>query len=639
MSMERRALLAFVLSIALFFVWDAVYLRPRLEKARRAQELAQQRAERQRRADSLAALGAGEAGRATSADASDAARAERGVPTPAGATAPGAAPAGTLVPAPGDTAQGAAPVEPTLDRAPERRVRIVSSRWALELSTWGGRIVSARLPEFLTAGRPVELFPQDPDWTSERVLSVTLVGERERVPLDAVSFDVRRGGVGEPLDDGATIRVDDGRTVRLVLRGALPDGRTVEREYVFTGGHRDFEASVRFDAERFTGATWSLGPGMRATEQNVRDDESNFRASVLLGEEMHQKKTRGLRGAATETFSGMLRWASVQTKYFTTALIPPEPVRAEVELTGNRKTHHVSARVTLPAGAAGGTADQRLRVYVGPLDMDELSAFDVGLERTIEMGWKMFRPIALIVLWAMKKLYGVIPNYGWVIIIISALTKVLFFRLTHKSFKSMKELQALQPRIEAIKQKYRGDQQRIGQETMRLYREAGVNPLGGCLPMLLQMPVFIALYNVLRYTIELRGAPWLGWITDLSRQDVLFHLPLSLPFIGDALSVLPLVMGATMVAQSKLGGSPTGGSSASMPAGFQTLMPIMFTVLFYRMPSGLVLYWIVNTVLSVAQQWYIHREAPTTPVPARTEPEPAAPARPRAPHRRRAKKR
>jgi YidC/Oxa1 family membrane protein insertase len=202
-----------------------------------------------------------------------------------------------------------------------------------------------------------------------------------------------------------------------------------------------------------------------------------------------------------------------------------------------------------------------------------------------------------------------IPNYGWVIIIISVLTKVLFYRLTHKSFKSMKEMQDLQPRLAALKVKYGDDKQRMSQETMKLYKEAGVNPLGGCLPMVLQMPVFVALFNVLKYTIEVRGAHFVGWISDLSQQDVLFTFPVTLPLIGNAFSLLPILMGISMYAQSKLGGSPTGGPSATQPPGMTVLLPVVFTVLFYKMPSGLVIYWIINTVLSVAQQYYIHRDA------------------------------
>jgi len=199
----------------------------------------------------------------------------------------------------------------------------------------------------------------------------------------------------------------------------------------------------------------------------------------------------------------------------------------------------------------------------------------------------------------------VVPNYGIVVILISILTKVLFYRLTHQSFKSMKQMQDLQPRLQELKDKYGDDRRRLSEETMRLYKEAGVNPLGGCLPMVLQMPVFVALFNVFRYTIELRGAPFVGWIHDLSQQDVLFRFPFTLPLIGNAFSLLPLIMGGAMFAQSKLGQSPTGQTSTTVPPGFNTMLPIVFTVLFYRMPSGLVIYWIINTVMSVAQQYYI----------------------------------
>jgi YidC/Oxa1 family membrane protein insertase len=174
----------------------------------------------------------------------------------------------------------------------------------------------------------------------------------------------------------------------------------------------------------------------------------------------------------------------------------------------------------------------------------------------------------------------------------------------------MRDMQALQPKIQALKEKHGDDRQKLSQATMKLYKEAGVNPLGGCLPMLLQMPVFIALFNVLRNTIEVRQAPFVGWISDLSQQDVLFRLPFSLPFLGDAFSVLPIVMGAGMLIQSKIGGGIAGpSSSATQPKAFTYMMPILFTGLFYHMPSGLVLYWIVNTVLSVAQQYYINKGA------------------------------
>ncbi len=249
-------------------------------------------------------------------------------------------------------------------------------------------------------------------------------------------------------------------------------------------------------------------------------------------------------------------------------------------------------------------------VYLGPIDYTTLKAFNRGLEKNVEMGFWLFRPVSSVILWSFLWLHKFIPNYGIVILLLSIVTKVLFYRLTHKSFKSMRDLQSLQPRIQALKDKYGDDKQKLSQATMKLYKEAGVNPLGGCLPMVLQMPVFIALFNVLRSTIELRGAPFFGWMNDLSQQDVLATLPITLPFIGNAVSVLPILMGVGMLVQSKIGGSITGPTStAAQPKAFQYLLPVVFTVLFYRMPSGLVLYWLVNTVLSVAQQYYINTGA------------------------------
>jgi len=292
------------------------------------------------------------------------------------------------------------------------------------------------------------------------------------------------------------------------------------------------------------------------------------------------------------------------------AMFPPGPVRADVEVTGIKAEHRITETVTIPAVVARGEVTSAMHVFLGPLDFKIVETLGIGLEKNIEMGMKFIRPVSVAVLWMLKVVNRVIPNYGLVIIIVSLLTKILFYRLTHKSFKSMKEMQDLQPRLKALKEKYGDDRKRVSEETMRLYKEAGVNPLGGCLPMVLQMPVFIALFNVLNYTIELRGAPFVGWINDLSQQDVLFKLPISLPFIGDNFSLLPILMGFAMWGQSKLGGSPTGQTTGAVPPGFNTMLPIIFTVLFYKMPSGLVIYWIINTVMSVAQQYYIVKNSP-----------------------------
>jgi YidC/Oxa1 family membrane protein insertase len=597
--MEKRALLAFVASILLFLAYDAFYLSPRVEeqRQRRAAELESQR---QAQADTLPVDTA-----RTKEDAERRPSAERELPEKKAVPEEGVAGAGLESRAEAGL--------PSASGEESRQITIVSPLYEITLSTAGAEVVSAKLLRYQTEDKPVELVAQNADWTHSRMMNLTLEGQTAAIPLSGVGFTAQVAGVGNALHDGARVTVDPARgATEIVFRAARNGGGAIERYYRFYADRYDFDAGVRFSTADFpdiTGVAWGLGPGLRSTETNVRDDQQNFRAAVKLGEEIHRLKPGHFDKNEKEEYSGTLGWASVQTKYFMVALIPPEPTRATVSVTGSKKDFRVSESVTLPAVTRQGSIDQSVRLYMGPLEYKILGQLDVGLDKNIEMGWRLIRPVSWVVLWSLTWMYRFIPNYGLVIIIISVLTKVLFYRLTHKSFKSMKEMQALQPKIQALKEKYGDDRQKLSQETMKMYKEAGVNPLGGCLPMLLQMPVFIALFNVLRYTIELRRAPFVGWIDDLSQQDVLFTLPVSLPLIGNAFSLLPILMGVSMFVQTKIGGSLTGSpGTQSTPKGFNTMLPIVFTFLFYKMPSGLVIYWIINTVLSVAQQYYIHRE-------------------------------
>jgi YidC/Oxa1 family membrane protein insertase len=578
---ERRALIAFLLSMVLFVAYDALYLGPRMKKANEKRRAAVE----------------------------EAARIEAQT-QPVDTTRAPSSPA-LESPPPGEQTVAAAD---SLSIGIEKRFIVASPLFELTLSSRGGEIVEARMLRYLTNGAPVELIPAGESWTGRRMLSTSLRSENGTLPLDGISFDVS-SGQGD-LDDGARIVLSGNSSAEVVFRAQTASG-TIERIYRFRGDRYEFDTSIRASEAVLPGVhevSWTLGPGIGPTEANVQDDQTSFKASVLLGEEFHREGPGAFGREHVKRYSGMLNFASVQTKYFLAAFYPPEPTRADVEMSGIKQTHRVSEVVTVPVKTAGSQVTQSMQVYLGPLEYKLVQATGVGLERNVEFGWSWIRPVSHAVLWSMQKLYHVIPNYGLVVIIISILTKVLFYRLTHKSFKSMKQMQDLQPRLQALKEKFGDDKRRLSEETMKLYREAGVNPLGGCLPMLLQMPVFIALFNVFRYTIELRGAPFVSWINDLSQQDVLFRLPFSIPFMGDAVSLLPLLMGAAMWAQSKLGQSPTGQTSAAIPPGFNTLLPIVFTVMFYKMPSGLVIYWIINTVMSVAQQYYIVKTHPSPPI-------------------------
>lgn len=603
MSMERRALIAFVASMAFFLLYDALYLAPKMRDQRARRDAQQQ------------------------VQSEEAARLQQQAPTD---TIRGGAQPPALAPAERDTAMVALPGTGGLSQndQPSERVVVATPLYEIRIDTRGAGIESIHLMKFKSvAGGTVELLPPGDSWSGHRMLGTVIKGSASELALDDVIFTATVNGA--PIANDHRVAIGETDSVDVVLQASGGAG-VVERTYRFYGDRYDFRSTLRASESLAPGAeqvAWSFGPGLTATELNVKDDQSRFRSSVLLGEEFHRKTPGSFGRSNVEEFSGTLNWASVQTKYFMAAIFPPKPVRADVAMSGIKAEHRVTQLVSIPATVARGEINSEVRTYVGPLDFKVVESIGVGLEKNVEFGWKFIRPVSIGVLWALNAVHRVIPNYGWAIIIISVLTKVLFYRLTHKSFKSMKEMQDLQPRLAALKEKFGNDKRRLSEETMKLYREAGVNPLGGCLPMLLQMPVFIALFNVLSHAIELRGAPWIAWINDLSQQDILFKLPFTLPLIGDNFSLLPLLMGAAMWMQSKLGASPTGQPGNPMPPGFNTLLPIVFTVLFYKMPSGLVIYWIINTGLSVVQQYYIVRDS-KKPALAVVE-EPAVPVKKR----------
>ena len=225
----------------------------------------------------------------------------------------------------------------------------------------------------------------------------------------------------------------------------------------------------------------------------------------------------------------------------------------------------------------------------------------------MDLGWALFRPMTEATLWIMDQMRRYIPNYGVIIILFSVLTKLMFYPLTRTSTRSMKKMQLMQPKIKAIQEKYKDNQEKQSKATMELYKKEKVNPMAGCLPLLLQMPVFVALYQALAHTIALRNTPFVWWIQDLSKPDALFSLPLTLPLVGwTDFNLLPLLMTGTMVIQTRM--TPTGQSTGQM-AMMNTMMPVIFLFFFYQMPSGLVLYWLVNNLMTIYQTWRIHKTA------------------------------
>jgi len=303
-----------------------------------------------------------------------------------------------------------------------------------------------------------------------------------------------------------------------------------------------------------------------------------------------------------QDFVGEIDWAGIQTTYFLTALVPDNPGQAQVRMAALEP--RVSGVVQLSFEATeippGRSVAREFRGYMGPKEMERLEAFGGGTFHAIDLGWSWVEPLTRIFSLILKMLYSVVGNYGVAIIILTIMVRVITAPLTVKQMRSMERMRALSPKLKEIQAEFADDRQKQSEKTMALYKTEGVNPLGGCLPMLLQFPVFIGLFYALRSTIQLRQAPFVGWIDDLSVPESLFEIPgLDLPF-----RVLPLIMGASMVLQQRITPTQADPAQAKM---MMTVMPIMMTVIFYQFPSGLVLYWMVSNILAISHQLWIGR--------------------------------
>ena len=326
--------------------------------------------------------------------------------------------------------------------------------------------------------------------------------------------------------------------------------------------------------------------------------------SALIDNSLENIKIKKLEDQ--NTFPGQIDWIAYQDRYFISCIIPKNPGDAVFKIATDQNGEKITTQFIQDTGTIN-TADPKIfqyALYLGPKSISILKSIGRKLDKAVNFGWFDF--IARPCLWLMNMLYSVIPNYGIAIIILTILTKILLWPLGSKSYKSMNEMKKIQPLMAEIREKYKDDKQRMNQEVMGLYRTYKINPLGGCLPMVVQIPVFFALYRMLYEAIELRHAPFFGWINDLSAPDRLFSFDFTIPFMQApyGIPVLTLVMGGTMFLQQKM--SPPMGDPAQ--AKMMMLMPIIFTFIFVNFSSGLVLYWLVNNLLSISQQYYIQKK-------------------------------
>jgi len=397
------------------------------------------------------------------------------------------------------------------------------------------------------------------------------------MPLSILPQD---GDIGERILRG-NYRVDKERVIlgkdrdkdRVILTYQDPSGVFFRKTLTFY--NNDYKVDLKIETDGINGPyTISLGQDF-----GIFDEKEGGHVGPVS--KINGRNITDKRGKIKEplSYKGNIVWAALEDKYFTAAMVPMTTV-GEVIVEKVGETVAVGLKIT--------QNEARLMLYAGPKEYDRLKALHVSLEDIIDYGW--FSALAKPLFWILKLFYNFLKNYGLAIILLTILIRIIFIPLTNKSQKSMKAMQALAPKINEIREKYKKDPQRMNKEVMELYKRHKVNPMGGCLPMILQIPVFIALYNVLMYAIELRGAPFLLWIKDLSTKDPYY--------------ILPITMGISMVVQQKM--TPT--SADPMQSKIMMFLPIIFTFMFLGLPSGLVLYWLVNNLLSIAQQYYINKK-------------------------------
>ena len=390
------------------------------------------------------------------------------------------------------------------------------------------------------------------------------------------------------LPVGEQVLKDGEKQLEVRLEASTASGGKVVKTYVFHRG--SYQIDVRHEG---------VTAGAHAYYQITRDGKPAEQqgSSMMMGvttftgpavytdAEKYQKVEFAdiLKNKAKFAQKADNGWVAMVQHYFVTAWLPGASTAREFYM---RKVGEdlYSAGVILPIGADGKSA---VSLYAGPQEQNNLEKIAPGLDLVVDYGW--LTVIAAPLFWVLGAIHKLVGNWGWAIIGLTILLKLMFFPLSAASYKSMAKMRVLTPKLVKLKEAYGDDKARLNQEMMALYKKEKVNPLGGCLPVLVQIPVFIALYWVLLGTVEMRNAPWLGWITDLSVKD---------PFY-----VLPLIMGATMFIQTKLNPTPPDPIQAKV----MLFMPIMFTGMFLFFPAGLVLYWTVNNLLSIAQQWQITR--------------------------------
>ena len=468
--------------------------------------------------------------------------------------------------------------------APEKLTRVSTPLYDLTFSTHGGGIKDIILKKYNYQGNGNAKLADNSDKIIPDIESMGGVfqGNRLSFECDASDFQLNEGD----------------QPKKLTFTYNNPRGGRIVKSYTITPDRYDFQFDLTiegiesFGFERDYHLVWGATPP--PTEKDIKDDYGYFKVVAMMDKQIELDDFND--GRMSEDIPGRTTWAGLRTKYFTAVMIPQtrEGVGATAKGTQERQVidgkniqaRKLTAAITMEIPSSGNVTDAYL-IYVGPIDYKTLKSYNVGLQELTSLGWVIIKPFSIAILWLLPKIYSVIPNYGMVVLIFALLIKIIIYPLTRKQTVAMTKLKDLQPRMKKLQERYKSDPAQLNKEMMKLYKEAGANPLSGCLPLLPQMPLFFALFTIFKTTIEFRGASFMFWITDLSVRDPYF--------------ILPIIMVVTMFIQQKM--TMTDPKNKMLVY----LMPLFFGWLFMNFPAGLVLYWTGFNILSLLETMYIRR--------------------------------
>jgi len=505
---------------------------------------------------------------------------------PAASQLPTLPSADSTVPPAGATSASTAAVAADAIDASAPRVRVVTDVLDMDISLQGGDVLRADLVKYPKDKKPgspaVRLLTTD-DATFSVVRSGLRAADGRAEPTHLATYTSPRSEYRLAPGD---------QELRVPLTWTDGQGVTVMKTFVFRPGQ--YGMDVVYDVQNASTADWKGASYLQfvrhvySQKRSMFDVESYaYRGPAIYDGDKYRKLdvTDAEDAAYKQSFSN--GWMAEMQHHFVTAAVPPKGETYEFSLQKEQDHSLISYRGPLKSVPAGASATFSEKLFVGPKLQEQLKTVGPRLELTVDYG--KLTILADPLFWLLEKVHKFVQNWGLAIIIVTILLKLLFYKLTETSGRSMAKMRAIAPRIKSIQERYKDDREQLAKQMMELYKREKINPVAGCLPILVQIPVFLAFYWVLLESVEMRQAPFFGWIQDLSSKDPFF--------------ILPILMGFGMFAQFKLNPAPPDPMQAKMFA----FMPVIMTVMMAWFPSGLVLYWLTNTLLSIAQQWNINR--------------------------------